>query len=89
MSQTGRDKFYGEVAKKWLSGLVPTIIENGGDERDMLAITEYLVTGTLYILRESYGTDPEMAFERLKKQIDIRLADMQGEGGKEKLIING
>lgn len=68
--------FEKEVAKKFLSGLIPEIINNGGDERMVLQIVEHLVVGSLYILREVYHTDPDKAFELMRKAVEQRLADM-------------
>jgi hypothetical protein len=79
-----RKNFEKDVVKKWLGVLVPEIVDKGGDERMLLGIVEHLVVGTLHVTREVWRVDPQRAFEVMRRQIEQRLADMEGEMARKK-----
>jgi hypothetical protein len=76
-----------EIARKWLEHVVPEIIRQGGNEGVVLAITEHLLVGTLHVVKEVFHADPQRSFEIMKRQVDQRLADMEGEDARRASLV--
>jgi hypothetical protein len=77
---------YQEIVQRWLAILIPELVEKGMTDQDILAITEHLIVGTLYVCKRGFGTDPQQVFEIMKRQVDQRLADMEGEAAERRII---
>jgi hypothetical protein len=47
--------FHNQVVQNWLQGVIPKVVEKGGNHADVLGILENLVVGTLFVTKEVFG----------------------------------